>query len=162
VAKEPQQTRARQFLRNAHWGRAETLGKLGRHRDALADWDRAVELSAPPQRPLVRMGRALCRARGGEPGPATQAAEELLAAPQPPGDVLYEAACVFAVSAAAVADAEPRERYAARAVELLGRAHAAGYFQQKARAEHLKKDDDLTALRQRDDFQELLARIENG
>jgi tetratricopeptide (TPR) repeat protein len=41
---------ARLYLRNAHGTRAQILGSLARHAEALADWDRALEL----QRGLVR------------------------------------------------------------------------------------------------------------
>jgi serine/threonine protein kinase len=163
LAQEPRLGKARLFLRNAHWGRADTFGRLNRHREALPDWDRALELSPPPQRPGVQMGRALCLVRAGESARATQSADELLAAPKPPAGILYDAACVFALAAAAARDDSPlRERHAARAVELLGRARAAGYFRPAARVEHLKKDDDLAALRDRDDFRNLLAEVERA
>src|SRR5262249_45028623 len=35
----------RLYLNRAHWRRAEALADMGRPADALADWDRAVELS---------------------------------------------------------------------------------------------------------------------
>jgi eukaryotic-like serine/threonine-protein kinase len=163
LEQEPRLTKARLFKRNAHWGRADTLGKLNRHREALPDWDRALDLSPPPQRPAVQMGRALCLVRAGEPARATRAADELLAGPKAPAAVLYDAACVFALAAAAAGDDAPlRERHATRAVELLGRLRAQNYFRPAARVEHLKKDEDLAALRDRDDFRKLVAEVEPG
>ena len=46
----------------------------------------------------------------------------------------------------AVADFLVRERYAARAVEILAKAHAAGFFRQPGKIEHMKQDTDLVAL----------------
>jgi hypothetical protein len=149
------------FLRNAHWGRADTLGRLKRHREALPDWDRAVGLSPPPQRPPVQMGRALSLVRAGETARAAQAAEELVAAPGRPGDLLYDAASLFALASAAT-EGPPGDRYAARAVELLALARTQGLFREPARVERLKKDPDLAALRRRDGFKKLLAELERA
>jgi tetratricopeptide (TPR) repeat protein len=161
LEKEPRLVKARLFLRNSHWGRADTLGKLNRHREALSDWDRALELSPPPQRPMVQMGRALGLVRAGETARATQAADELLAGAKLAPGILYDAACLFTLAAAAVHDDAPlRERHAVRAVELLSQAQAQGYFRQTGRVEHLKKDDDLATLRERDDYRKLLADLQ--
>jgi eukaryotic-like serine/threonine-protein kinase len=148
---------ARQFLRNAHWGRAETLDDLKRHAEALKDWDKAVELSPEAKRPRLRVYRALSGVRAGRVDDALKEAEELSKI-QNPG-ILYDAACVFAL----VADRrdEPgrslsKEDCAKRAVALLQQAVAKGFKD----AEHLKKDDDLKALREREDFKKLLAEME--
>jgi hypothetical protein len=65
----------------------------------------------------------------------------------------YNFACVYAVASGK--DAAKREEYAARAVELLGRAVAGGYND----ANHMAKDADLDPLRDRDDFKKLLADV---
>ena len=163
VAQETRLVKARMFLRNSHWGRADTLGKLNRHGEALPDWDRAVELSPPPQRPNVQMGRAMGLVRAGEIVRAAEAADELLATPRLPPGIIYDGACLFALAAAGVQDdAALRERHAVRAVELLAQAQAQGYFRQAGQVEHLKKDDDLTTLRERDDFRKLLAELQQS
>jgi tetratricopeptide (TPR) repeat protein len=41
----------RQFLSNAHWNRAQALSALKRLAEALADWERAVELLPAAKRP---------------------------------------------------------------------------------------------------------------
>ncbi len=48
------------------------------------------------------------------------------------------------------------EQYAARAVALLAKARAAGYFNRAPVLEHMKNDPDLTPLRDRDDYKKLL------
>ncbi len=73
---------------------------------------------------------------------------------------VYNAACGHALCAAAVPEDPTREQYAARAVALLGKAREAGFFKDKKNVAHLKQDRDLYALRQRDDFKNLLAELE--
>jgi tetratricopeptide (TPR) repeat protein len=162
VKSEPNLMKPRLFLRNCHGGRAQALGKLNRHAEAVKDWDQAVELSPPPQRPMVQIDRALCLARAGEPVLAAQAAEEVLAAPKLAGGLLYDAASVFALSAgAATIDADLRAKYAARALEALLRAQAAGFFKLSAKIEQLKKDGNFDALQDREEFRKLLEKLKD-
>jgi tetratricopeptide (TPR) repeat protein len=162
VRQEPRLVTGRLFLRNAHWGRAEALDKLGRHADAVKDWDRALELNAlQVDEPGLRSGRARTLARAGEHARAVAEANALAEAKDVTGDTLYDLTCVCAIAAAGAKDAQTpgadarrlAEGYAARAVELLRRALAKG-FQGAAR---VNKDKDLDALRERADFKELLA-----
>jgi hypothetical protein len=55
-----------------------------------------------------------------------------------------------------------RQNYAARAVELLLKAQAVGYFDDAAIIEHMKRDHDLDSLRARADFRKLLANLEHN
>src|SRR5262249_45322449 len=144
------------FLRNSHWGRAQALTQLGRHAEAVQDWDRALELDEGPNRPTFRLSRAVNLAQLGQDQQATTEVEAVLQAGPPTADRLYDAACVFALSAGKAGDPAVQERYAARAVALLRDAVAKGYN----KVAHLKKDSDLDALRQRADFQQLLADLE--
>src|SRR5262249_37746254 len=60
--REPGLAKAREFLRNSHWGRAGLLMELGRFADAMPDWDRALELTGDvDQKALGRIhrGRAI-------------------------------------------------------------------------------------------------------
>jgi hypothetical protein len=52
--------------------------------------------------------------------------------------------------------------HAAAAVELLGRAKAAGLFDSPACRERLRTDADLAPLRARDDFKKLLSGLPDG
>jgi serine/threonine-protein kinase len=149
--------KAKEYLRNAHWGRAQALDDLNRQSEAAKDWDKAVELSAEPERPQLRMGRATSRLRAGQVGTALKDAEEMAKIQHPV--ILYNAACVFAL--AADRRDEPggslsKEECVKRAIALLQQAIAKGYKD----AEHMKKDDDLKALRERDDFKKLVAALE--
>jgi tetratricopeptide (TPR) repeat protein len=84
------------------------------------------------------------------------------------GVAFYNAACAFArASAAARTDehlspakrAATSDHYAARAMELLGRADAARLFQLPANVIKLQNDTDLNSLRARDDFKRLRERV---
>jgi serine/threonine protein kinase len=162
VKQEPRRVMERLFLRNAHWNWARGLDKLGRHTDAVKDWDRALALNArPAAEPLIRSGRAVSLARAGEHARAVAEANALAEAKHVTGDTLYDLACVCALAAAKVTgDPRPRlaDQYATRAVELLRQAVAKGY----KNAAHMKQDKDLDALRGRQDFTELVAKLESA
>jgi serine/threonine-protein kinase len=86
---------------------------------------------------------------------------QAFAAKNLPGDVFYNLACVYALAAkATAADPSRAEERARRAVALLAQAEGRGYFRDRRAVEHAKKDDDLNSLRQRDDFQKFMTRVE--
>src|SRR5262249_16228418 len=150
---------SRRYLRDAHTDRAEALLKLGRPADAVKDWDRAIALDKGPDRPRLRLWRNLCLARAGTGDYAKAVAEAvaLPAAEAVKGLTLYDAGRVCTLGCACVKkDAAVADQYAARAVGLLAKARTVGYFKDATRVERLKKDDDLTPLRGRDDFKKLL------
>jgi serine/threonine-protein kinase len=152
---------ARDFLRNAYWNRASALTQLNRYAEAIRDWDRAIELDEGSMRDAIRMGRASCLAQFGEHARAGAEANALTEGKDVPGPTLYYAACVFALAAASVKDdAKLSEQYAGRAVALLRQAQKAGYFKQPANIAHMKKDNDLRALRSRPDYRDLLKELE--
>lgn len=79
--------------------------------------------------------------------------------------VLYDLACVCSLASAAVkpamsgekAEADKlKEQYQLRALELLRQAIAKGFKD----VAHVKRDPDLDALRQREDFKKLIAELE--
>jgi serine/threonine-protein kinase len=164
--REPANPTWRLFQRNAHGSRAHLLGLMGRHRQAVADWDVAARLeSEAGWRGTARLQRAVALAHAGEPMRAVAEAEQLSRAPSPTGAMLYDLACVVALSAAAVSR-DPRcplpqrekcaEVWSHQALDLLRRAQRAGFFEQSRWIEHMKKDSDLDFLRSRDDFQRWL------
>src|SRR5262249_39485003 len=108
LAKDQRLATAREFLRYAHLGRADALTRLGRYAEAIQDCDRAV-------------AEADSLAQGKDAGPT-----------------LYDAACVYAKASAALKDNRERaERHALKAIVLLDRAQAAGYFREPKIA-HMK------------------------
>jgi hypothetical protein len=70
---------------------------------------------------------------------------------------LFQAACGFALSSAAVPDAEPvlKEEYRRRSIECLNRAADNGYDDLAA----LERDPDLDAARADDRFADVLERV---
>jgi tetratricopeptide (TPR) repeat protein len=151
---------ARLFLGKAHMNRALTHKGLKRYAEAAADCDKAIELLPERERPKVRMLRAQCRVRMGQVDAALKESEEL--ARSADADTLYEIACVFAAAAdrreEAAAAATSKEKCAGRAIELLRQAIAKGWKKPAL----MKKDDDLKAVRGRDDFKKLLAELEKA
>jgi serine/threonine-protein kinase len=169
--REPDNRMARVFLRNSHIGRARALGLLGRHQDAVADWDDALRLDEGRLGPLLRYHRALALARAGEHLRAVQQAEQVARIDNLPGPLAAGLAGVYAVSAQVAAREAGRplaerdkrsEQYARAAVALLERARQAGYFADRQGAQWLKKDAELDFLRPRDDFRQLLSRVEGA
>jgi serine/threonine protein kinase len=147
---------ARQFLRTAHWGRAEALDNLDRPADAIADWDRAVELSPAQEKPMVRAVRARSLVRAGKVDRGVAEADELAKPAALPVPQLYTLARVYAL--AADRDEPNRDGHIRSAVRMLRRAVERGF----KGAEQLKTDDDLKPLRDNEDFRTLLANLENS
>jgi tetratricopeptide (TPR) repeat protein len=154
LAREPGQTTARLFLRNAHAGRAEALDRLNRPADAAYDWDRAVEFTQPPERATFRAARARERAQVGQVAVAVAEVAELMNSTEWSAGQLYDLACVHALAAGK--GPTNREECAQRAVGVLRDAMKKGYRD----AAQIKADPDLSALRSRPDFQQLLKDLE--
>jgi tetratricopeptide (TPR) repeat protein len=159
----------KEYLRDAHVGRADTLRDLGRYADALQDWDRAIELDTGERRDYCRLHRAACLACLGNHAAAVAAVDPVTAYPLLAGNELYEAACVYSLCCpAALADthlglAEGKqlaEQYASRALVLLRRAVRIGWFDLPAGRRRLTTDKNLDPLRPRPDFQSFLAEVE--
>jgi tetratricopeptide (TPR) repeat protein len=167
---EPQHAVARDRTLRAHGARAETYEALGRLPDAIKDWDRVVELSAPADRWMNRKFRAVALARAGEHARATDEAKALAELPEVSADGLYDLACACALSMAPArsdarvpaAEREPlAEHYAGQAMSLLRKLKDKGYFKDPSHRETLKSDDDLRPLREREDYRELLREVED-
>jgi hypothetical protein len=133
-------------------GTAGTLSSLGRNSDALHSWDRAIQYAKGPTQGDLRLGRAVTLARMNEPEQATAAAESVLAEDRSAW-TLYSAARVYAVSSTMPGiERKTAENYAARAVELLGKA-----AEEDAQSiEDMKNETHLESIRERADFKQLL------
>ena len=80
----------------------------------------------------------------------------------------YNAACLLSLASAAVAKDEELDeterqplvdKYVLRAMALLKEARSLEFFQDPTMVPHIQKDTDLDALRERDDFQQLLKEL---
>jgi tetratricopeptide (TPR) repeat protein len=160
VDRDHRHRNARLFLRNTYWGRAKVLGTQARYGEAADDWQRAAELDDGGMRTVLCCSRADALARAGDHAHAAAEAGQIAMIDRLPAEMLYNLACVVSLCAAAAKDdAGLAERYAARAVELLARAEAAGFFNDASGAEHLDNDTDLDALRERNDFRKFVGKL---
>ena len=128
--------------------------------EALADWDQAVKLLPPADRPRVQLERAQAWVQAGKTAEAVAEAAALTRDPGAPSFLCCDAACVYALASAAVPETSEREEYAGQALALLRRAQAAGFFKDPAKIARLNQAADLAPLRPRADFQKFAAEVE--
>lgn len=159
----------RRTLWNARVGRAETLGHLGRHADAVTDWQAAIELDTGDRRDGLRLKRAESLARAGRHDDAFRETKDLFKLASGNGWVLHQLAAIRALAMAAVyqddslAAAERQrlgEQYAGAALEALRRAAAEGYFDDLAAVKDLKDDPRMEPLRNRRGFRQFVERLD--
>jgi tetratricopeptide (TPR) repeat protein len=134
--------------------RASTLENLSQFSEALADRDRAVELSSPSQQPKYRARRAFSRLKAGMVSEAVAEASELLESEEWTAQELHLFACIYSIASDLSGDR--RVEYADRAMQTLQRAVVAGWKD----ASQLLQDSQLKALRERDDFKLLISELE--
>jgi serine/threonine protein kinase/tetratricopeptide (TPR) repeat protein len=153
LADTPQLVEPRRFAGKILMNRAIALGELARHADALKDLEQALALDPVDDRIALRLQRATTMAHLHMQPQATAEAAAVAEIPDLSAGQFQQAAGVFAICSAEVRD-DPAlsERYAARAVALLGRAFEKDYC---AVAENVTKDAALDVLRSREDFLKL-------
>ncbi len=101
--REPRHALARLSLRNVHWNQANALSRLGRFREEMAAWDRALELAADEwTRDWLTMHRAPVLVRMGDYRRALAEATKASRGPNLPGDLNYCFACTEALASSAV------------------------------------------------------------
>jgi predicted Zn-dependent protease len=135
----------------------------------LADWDAVVATASGDDRTSFRINRATALAQAGVHAEAMKELTDLEKDKSSSGERLDSLACVAALAMTAVErdkalSVTERDllagQYGQRAVVLLERAWQAGLFKDAEMRDHLKKDGDLAALRNRGDFKHLLAQVE--
>ncbi len=144
---------ARQFLFNSHWRRAMARGAVGKHVDAVADWDRVLALVDPSGRLPFRVERMASLTGAGKVAEAVAEADTLLKRAGWSGDQYYQFAATYAVASGSVEG--KADEYAGKAVELLSNAVKGGFKGAAA----LKADKLFDPLRGRDDFKKLEAEL---
>jgi eukaryotic-like serine/threonine-protein kinase len=151
---EPRDVIAKGFLCGSHGGRALAYDRLMKHAEALQDWDRAIELSNPAQRLILRASRATSWIVGGKVAEAVAEVAELTKSSNWNEGQWYDFACAYSIASGKMAD--KKQAYADRAMELLQMAVKSGF----THVAHMKKDTDLDPLREREDFKKLIAELE--
>ena len=160
--KDQAQVNAQAFLRNSHLNRARALDLLMKYSDAIKDWDLAIELGTPPQRQKSRISRTLTLHLAGQYANAVAEVEKLaeLARTNPAQSQLgandwYNFACIYSIASTKVADKQ--SEYADQAIAMLRQSVEAGFRS----VSQIAKDTDFDPLREREDFKELVAELEN-
>jgi tetratricopeptide (TPR) repeat protein len=158
LTRDPKHAQGKRILRHVCRSRAITLTRLERHAEALADWDRLMELEEI-SKPGTRWQRARTLARLGECERALREAKSLAGKGRPSSRTLYDLASVYALCARGPENVRsPGPNDAALAVALLRQATGRRYG--KRLRELLMTDPDLEALRSREDYRELLRELE--
>jgi tetratricopeptide (TPR) repeat protein len=142
------------FLRNAHWDRANSLGQLKRHAEAIKDWQRAIDLEVGADREHLRRFLAVA-----------QMEEKLKSPGKPAGKLLYDAAGVFARAigaAISTGEAGLQEQYTKRALDLLKKARFEGYFTDPRRIQEFKKDGNFDPLSKVAEYKKFVESLEAG
>jgi serine/threonine-protein kinase len=169
LQRQPGHAEARECLGYVHAGRALALYQLQRDREALPEWDQALEFAEGGTRDVWRMQRAITLNRAGDHARATAEAEALAEKSSLPTLNLYTLACIEARAVGVVLKDEQlateerqklAEQYAVQAVKLLRRLQAAGHLEDPSRLAQLQKDAALAPLRSRDDFKSLMKELE--
>jgi serine/threonine-protein kinase len=162
IRQEPNDLHAQINLTSCLRGRAQAYDTLEQYAPALADWDRAIEICVPSHRLGLRLERTWTLAKLGKHERCIAEVEALLGE-KLDGLALYNLACACALAAGSVkAEAARADRYAGRAMTLLRRSQAEGFFKSDYGRGLLKTDTDLDALRRRPEFRELLRQITAG
>jgi eukaryotic-like serine/threonine-protein kinase len=166
LRREPNQGVARLFLRRVTVDRAEVLSRLGRHPEALAEWERLQVIGAVAFHEEYRRSHAMILGRANYTHRALAVARSLQQDKriELSAGACYDLACVYSIVAGAVrrdlklAPAERAQRLADftnQAKLLLNRSYRAGYFGSPLHRDRLQIDPDLEALRSEPGFEEL-------
>jgi tetratricopeptide (TPR) repeat protein len=149
--------------------RGDVLSGLGRHKEALRDWDRALPLTPADSRQQWPLDHARALARAGEPQQAVARAEEVIRRKAVSSFTRYQVACVHSLAVAALrkdtrlAPAERAKQIAhstSRAVELIADLVVNTYlFAEPFNLNKLKTDRELEAVRMDAMFQKALAPV---
>jgi tetratricopeptide (TPR) repeat protein len=156
---------------NLRGSRANLLGSLGRHAEAVADWDHVLALNdSPAEETTYRLLRLLALLKSGDHARGIVEIERLTR-PAPGGTPLsspadlYNVACFYALASAAARrdaalPAEQRERlaqtYAGQALDWLRRCGESGFWNDPGNRDHARVDPDLQPIRDRDEFARIL------
>ena len=163
---EPNDAYARPNCLRLHGNRAIALQGLGRHRESLREWTRVVELADPPVPIGYHLSVGLESIAAGDRDAAERIADRITIEPGQSIADRYNAACVLALLAKGVGD-DPKlapgertkqaEARIAKAFEWLEATRDLGFFRDPANRKSTREDSDLAILRDRPEFQALVA-----
>ncbi|WP_169977440.1 serine/threonine-protein kinase [Tautonia rosea] len=164
LTSEPNMKRLRGTALNLHGSRAQALMAIDRFSEAIADWERVIEL-AEPGTPLrsIKMAQSLCVARSGDYRGAAQGVRALLDHAEPPLSPIddYNLACILAIASSFASLEAPGQDHATTAIhqDLLERSMShfrSAIAQDPSLIDLARKDPDFEALRPLPQFVSLL------
>ena len=138
---------------DSHWGRADTYNQLKKFAEAVKDWDRAVELSPPDEQPVIRASRASSWVHAGMVAEAVAEVAELTKDTNWSRPVVQLRLRVFRGE-------WPDRRQEGRVRRPCDGVSDDGSGGGVNDAAQMKVDTDLDPLREREDFNKLLAELE--
>jgi tetratricopeptide (TPR) repeat protein len=159
----PTDADAKAFLLNVFSHRAAAFTRLNRFSEAIPDWERAIKLSEPKEDPFYQVGLAGSLMHTGDTARGMKLMMEWAQHPNITADALYNGANFFAMATTDSGnDADLTEKLASQAVAFLRQVKEMGGFADEELVAELKKENPgFQSIRQRTDFQELLAQIES-
>jgi tetratricopeptide (TPR) repeat protein len=154
--RDPADASAKQFLANTYWNRANALRKTGRDREAIADWRHAAALLDTTMARDAFVESAYANVRLGDMPAAAREVEAALAM-NPDAALRFKLAFVLAHAAATVKEPSQVDSFAARAAGILIAMKTEPILSRPETLRTMTTQADFAPLRQRADFQALLA-----
>ena len=151
LARDSRIVSARQFLANSYGAKGRALNKLGRHTEAIAAFDKAMEWVDESHKPSFAFMKASVVAKT-QPEQAMSLVEEYLGPEKVAPDTRYDAACFYSHLASMATDKSDQDRHIQRVLQLLTQAREQGFFTPPQVA-HFRSDADFTFLRSQVEFQ---------
>jgi serine/threonine-protein kinase len=169
LRQEPRHSFARYVLLNASGARSLLYNDRQQYAEALADYDRVVELSEGADKDYHEGMRTAFIVRAGDYLKATSMADALSQNPKADNDALYAMARAYSLAIEAAKKDTRREssernrlasQFTARSLALLARVKAKGYFNDPGRRAHLQNTADLASVRSSHEFRKLVEQDE--
>lgn len=150
---------AKLFLRNAHWGKAQTLDREGNYSDAAQAYLSAASLADASLTQTLKARAAYVSAQAKDVDAVAELARELLTSAEPNAAAFVE--CAKAVALCSDPDQETRGQSDSLpdAMKLLTTAEERGYFEDASHVEDLMTNADLESVRTLESFTDLVERV---
>ena len=162
LAKEPRLSLGRRLKNLAHYQRADTLMELGRPKEAVPDWDAALQLTEPDSRPDVRVHRAVALATSGAMAAAIVEATQLTDLRPTNGDRLFECARIWALAMGSVAgDKSRHDEYARKLFAALALMARQEQLELTKTLSLLRTGSEFALVRDSSEFKQLIQDLES-
>ena len=172
LASSPQNANARNFMRNAHWVRAELYESLGLHDDAIAEWREALRFDNGRARPALnaRLATAMVAQRTAQDSAEDSEPDTLPIEPLT-GTEYFILARSRSLSIAALgkghreSDAASKviaEMTALQVLILLEKAENAGFFTDSSHIDEFTSTSEFEWMKNRDDYRAFVERLDSN